>query len=164
MDPIVEVRARSEYTALVIICIAVGIGIAVFGFIALMVARDVSAAAEPPPVVLPVFIGLSAAAIGAAVTVKRRFTEPAPRSTGARADRPASSDSPDLDTTLERIRVGVVGACALSEVPVIFGFAYLALGGDVVWAPVFFGGALVSWALAFPRPSEWNRWLSAAVS
>ena len=160
MEPRVEIRARPAYVVLVVICAAVGIGILFLAGMGLMAARDAATGSEPPPLLLPVFIGLEAACVAAARVVRRRFVTPTMRPVG----RPDSAARlfvvPDLDETLERIRVGIIVACALSEVPAILGLVYLIMGGDVVWAPVFFGGALISWALTFPRPSEWEEWLA----
>jgi len=150
MDPQFEAKVRPAYRTLLVIWIAIGVAILIMAVLAVALAgaEATDATEEGARVLLPVFLGLGGAAIAAGVAVRRR-TE-----TAARA-------APGLDSALSRIRVGTIIACACSEVSAILGLAYLLLGGSTAWAPVFFGAALLSWAVAVPRLSRWEELLSA---
>lgn len=149
MDPRTEVRARPAYLTLVVICTAVGAAILLISGLAFILAPEADAVVDQSAeALLPILLGLGAACVAGASVTRRVFL--------ARALAAAS-----IEEALARIRLGTIFACALSEVPAVLGLAYLVLGGDIVWAPVFFGGALVSWGLAFPRPAKWEEWLSA---
>ncbi len=96
---------------------------------------------------LAIFLAIGIGSILAARAVRRSFVT-------------SALSAPSIDEALARIRMGTIFACAFSEVPAVLGLAYLVLGGEMVWAPVFFGGALVSLAFAFPWPSQWEEWMS----
>lgn len=156
-------RVRQAYSTLVILCSAVGIAIVLMAGIAVILAPEATSASAPPRVVLWAFLLISSAAVTASVTLRRRLIASAlrPAPSGPASSVGGASACPESpEVALSRIRTATIISCALAEVPATLGLVYLAIGGGPIWAPAFFGGALVAWALAFPRPSEWEEWLS----
>ena len=145
MDPQLEASIRASYRTLVIICAAIGMGVIIMAVIAVMMAGSVAtdSTQDDVGVLLPIFLILSGAGIVAATVVRRHSLA-------------AAKAAPGLEQALARLRVGTALACAFSEVAAILGLAYVILSGSLTWAPVFFGGALVSLAFSVPRLSQWE--------
>ena len=147
MDDVTRVQTRPAYLTLVVICSAIALAVVFMAGLAFVLA-PMSDVSDVPALLLPIFLVLGGASVLAAFAAKRWFVASA---------RSAAS----LEERLARVRTGVILACAFCEVPAVLGLTYLILGGDAVWAVPFFGGALVSLAMVFPRPSQWEEWLSS---
>jgi len=149
VDPQLKASTRPVYTTLAIIGAAIGVSIIVMAIIAVVLADSVAAPSteDGAGMLLPIFLVLSVAAIVAAVVVRRHMMASVAAASG-------------LDQGLGRLRLGTVLACAFSEVPAILGLVYVLVSGDLMWAPLFFGGSLVSLAFSFPRLSQWESVLS----